>query len=56
MDEIKALEEISEIMSRFPLKDQRRMIWWLNARLIQRTEANIKERAEVAAAAYGGGM
>jgi len=44
VDEIKALEEISAIMSRFSLREQRRMIWWLNARLIQKMETDIKER------------
>ena len=47
MDEIKALEEIHVIMSRFTPVEQRRMIWWLNARLIQKKETEIKAKAEL---------
>jgi len=49
VDEIKALEQISEIMLRFDSKTQRRMIWWLNARLVQRIEKDILERAQSSA-------
>lgn len=48
MDEIKALEEIHVIMSRFTLVEQRRMIWWLNARIVQRKEKEIMAKAELA--------
>lgn len=49
MEEINALEQINEIMKPFSSAEQRCMIWWLNARLIQHTNMDAVKNAVHAA-------